>query len=107
MPFARPGEEEREPSGPVLTAGGGGGGPGQWDSEFWLWPLPPPGQLTFAVEWPKQEIELTMQEADAGLILEASKKSEVLWPYEGAQGGGHTLSQLILRDKAPEDADEP
>jgi hypothetical protein len=97
MPFARPGKEEEEPAGPVLTPGGGGGSPGQWDSEFWLWPLPPPGPLTFAVEWPKQQLELTMQEVDAGLILDASKKSEVLWPDAGGSGGGVTSNLIVLR----------
>jgi hypothetical protein len=97
MPFARPGEEEEEPAGPVLTPGGGGGGPGQWDSEFWLWPLPPPGALTFAVEWPKQQIELTTQEVDAELILEASKKSEVLWPDAGGSGGGFHSNLIVLQ----------
>jgi hypothetical protein len=102
MPFARPGGEDEEPAGPVLTSGGGGGSPGQYDAEFWLWPLPPPGRLAFAVEWPKRQIELTMQEVDAGLILEASKQSEVLWPDEPHNPGGVTANQIILRS-----VDEP
>jgi hypothetical protein len=98
FPFARPGEPDEEPPGPVLMPGGGGGGPGQWDSEFWLWPLPPAGPVKFAVEWPKEQIGLTMHEVDAAVFLEASKKSEVLWPDDGGTGwGSYSTDQLVLR----------
>lgn len=70
------------PAGPILSSSGGGGGEGEWDADYWLWPLPPPGTLTFAVEWPSKGIELTMQEVDAGPILEAAATSEALWPSD-------------------------
>ena len=71
--------DEDEPSGPVLSEGGSGGGGGEYESRFWLWPVPPPGPVTFVVEWPAQEIELTKQEVDASVFIEASKRSEALW----------------------------
>lgn len=96
-PFARPGEADEEPAGPVLMQGGGGGGGGEWDWEFWLWPVPPAGPVTFAVEWPKENIELTKREVDGRLFIEASKSSEVLWPDAGGGHGTHRLGQLVLR----------
>ncbi|HEY6837028.1 MAG TPA: hypothetical protein VI142_11350 [Gaiellaceae bacterium] len=98
FPFTRPGEPEEEQHGPVLSPGGGGGGPGHWDSEFWLWPLPPAGPVKLAVEWPKEDIELTMREVDAAVFLEASKKSEVLWPEQGGGEAG-SVSQIVLRSE--------
>ena len=42
--------------GPVLTTAGGGGGSGSDDEvnssmKFWLWPLPPPGELRIVAQW--------------------------------------------------------
>jgi len=64
----------------VLQQGGGGGGDTRWHSEFWLWPLPPPGPLAFVVEWPSEQIELTRTEIDAQPILDAAQNVEQLWP---------------------------
>jgi hypothetical protein len=85
---------EEEPSSPVLTQGGGGGGGGDYESKFWLWPIPPPGPVTFAVEWPAREIELSNQLADASVFIEASKQSEVLWPEDDAPDHGTQSSTL-------------
>ena len=41
--------------GPVLRGGGGSAGGGRFDFEFWLWPLPSDGQLTFAVSGQRRE----------------------------------------------------
>jgi hypothetical protein len=41
------GDEEREI---VLSPRDGSGGSGRWTQTYWLWPLPPPGPLTFALE---------------------------------------------------------
>jgi hypothetical protein len=80
------GYDEEEPSSPVLTQGGGRGGGGDYESEFWLWPVPPPGPVTFAVEWPAREIELSKQQVDASAFIEASELSEALWPAGDAWG---------------------
>jgi hypothetical protein len=48
-PFHRdPQDEDR--SQPVLPRGGGGGGR-SWQMTWWVWPLPPPGQLALVCEW--------------------------------------------------------
>ena len=78
---------EGEPPGPVLTPGGGSGSDNFWESSFWLWPLPPPGPLAFVVEWPAEGIALTRHEVDAEPIVEASGRSEQLWPEEPRTGG--------------------
>lgn len=40
------------PEGPLLMGRGGGGSRNSWRQDYWLWPLPPPGDLVIACEWP-------------------------------------------------------
>jgi hypothetical protein len=90
-------DDEKEPEGPILMAQGGGGGGGHYDQDFWLWPLPPAGPFTFVVEWLSEQIELTRQEVDASLFIQASSKSERLWPGEQSLGEGSSWqSQHLL-----------
>jgi len=109
MPFPSPGDPQDEPSGPVLAQRGGSGGGGEWDWDFWLWPVPRPGQMTFAVQWPKEGIELTKQEVDASLFIDASRYSERLWPDAGVggPGGSYTVDQLVLRAKPAQEDEGP
>ena len=67
------------PPGPVLQAGGGGGGGGNWKQSIWIWPLPPPGRLTFVCQWPAAGIELTRHEIEAQLLLDAAKHAQVIF----------------------------
>ncbi len=64
---------------PVLMPRGGGGHSGRWTQDMWLWPLPPAGPFAFVVEWPLESIPETRLEIDAGLLLKAASRSEVLW----------------------------
>ena len=102
---ALPGVDEEALSGAVLTQGGGGGGGGDWESDFWLWPVPPPGPVTFAVEWPAREIKLSKQQVDASVFIDASEQSEALWPAEDAWDDATQSStiRLIGGQEAPED----
>jgi hypothetical protein len=93
--------EEEEPIGPILSPSGGGGGDGEWNEEYWLWPLPPPGIVTFAIEWPSKGIELSLLEVDSASIIDASKSSEVLWPDAGEGASSHHVMQFFLA--APEE----
>ena len=72
---------------PVLTQRGSSGHGGSWQSGFWLWPLPPRGAVVFACEWPSEGIPLTRYEIDVSPILEAARRSEVLWPRDDATVG--------------------
>jgi hypothetical protein len=68
------------PAGPVLRTGGGGsGGGGNWKQSVWIWPLPPLGRLTFVCQWPAAGIELTRQDIDAQLLLDAAKRAQVIF----------------------------
>ena len=92
FPWADGDDAAEEPTGPVLMQGSAGGGDGEWDGDYWLWPLPPPGPVTFVVEWPSAQIELTKHEVDAALILDASALSEKLWPEEAPTESGSSWS---------------
>ena len=50
----------------------------------WLWGLPPPGPLTFACQWPTEEIPASQAELDAGLVLAAAARAQTLWPDHGS-----------------------
>lgn len=73
--------DDGEPDGPVLVEQGASGyGTSTWDTEEWLWPLPPPGPLAFVCEWPGRGIAVSRAEIDAGLILQAAERAVRLWP---------------------------
>jgi hypothetical protein len=68
------------PPGPILHgAGGFGGTPRCWDADLWLWPLPPPGVLTFSCAWPAAGIAPTSHATDAGAVFSAQRRVETLW----------------------------
>jgi hypothetical protein len=70
---------EGPPSGPVMHSGGGSGGGGNWHQTFWVWPLPPPGPLVLACEWPALDIPLTRCGIDAEAILDAATRAQVVF----------------------------
>jgi hypothetical protein len=84
-----------EPPEIALRQRGGSGGGSGWEFGFWIWPLPPEGSLTFAVEWPAESVELTTSELDPGPLLAAAARSEELWePSERGDGDlGVTFQQ--------------
>lgn len=96
-----------EPEGPVLMPHGGGGGERSWDVRLWLWPLPPPGPLVFACEWPLANIPLTTAELDAALICDAAERAELLWPEEGHVTPGGWSGQMLVATSAAEDEPAP
>jgi hypothetical protein len=48
----------------------------------WLWGLPPPGPLTFACQWPAEQIPPSQADLDAELVLAAAARAQTLWPDE-------------------------
>ncbi len=99
-----------EPSGPVMHAGGGGGGDREYHQEQWVWPLPPPGRLSFVCEWPAAGIELTRHEIDAQSILDAAGRAQTLFPDQSSGHGApppsvvsYGLSQIATsKPKSPD-----
>lgn len=77
-----PPEPGTAPTGPVIVPGGGSGGDGRWQQSFWVWPLPPQGPLLLVCEWPAAGIALTRSEIDAGVILDAAARAQVLFSDE-------------------------
>ena len=71
---------DEKPEAPVLHPQGGGGAPGSWRAGFWVWPLPPPGPLTFVCEWPAASISVTRHEIDAQLVLDTAARSQEIFP---------------------------
>ena len=68
------------PDGPLLQPRGGGGGATHWRQDFWLWPLPPRGELLLACEWPELGVELSTAVIQGELVLEAASRARELWP---------------------------
>lgn len=67
------------PHDPVLRTAGGEGREGTSIQFWWLWPLPPPGPLTFAFSWPAHAVDETLTVLDATELVNAAEKVERLW----------------------------
>jgi hypothetical protein len=74
----RPGDPP--PEGPLLRPAGGGGSRSVYQQGYWLWPLPPPGDLIVACEWPNAGIELTTATIPGDLLHDAAGRAQELWP---------------------------
>ncbi len=72
---------------PVLLQRRGDSGEGRWRQTYWLWPLPPPGQLEFVCEWGAAGIPLTRAELDAAAIIAAASRAKTIFPDDAEAGG--------------------
>jgi hypothetical protein len=70
------------PDAPLLLGRGGGGSRNKWRQDYWLWPLPPSGELVIACEWPNLDLPLTVASVDADAIREAAGRAKELWRAE-------------------------
>jgi hypothetical protein len=69
-----------DPERDLLMMGGGGGAGGRHShQDYWIWPLPPGGPVTFVCEWPALEIAESAIEIDGLLIREAAKRARSVW----------------------------
>ena len=66
-------------TGAVLTLQHSRGGVLQWEGEYWLWPLPPPGALVVACRWPDRGIEESSVTVDPAPLLAAAATSRPVW----------------------------
>lgn len=73
---------EPPPDGPLLSARGGSGNRQAWAQQYWLWPLPPPGELVIACEWPDLGIKFTTATITADPLRDAAKRSRPRWPAD-------------------------
>ena len=83
----RPQEPDGDPAYPLLRSGGGSGGGGRSRVSYWLWPLPPPGLLTWVSIWPEMGIGETSVEVDASVLSDAAAEAERLWGTGGNSAG--------------------
>jgi hypothetical protein len=75
------------PPGPVMHSGSGGSSGNTANQEQWVWPLPPPGPVTFVCEWPAAEIALIRREIDGDLIRDAAGRARTPFPDQPPPGG--------------------
>lgn len=74
-PAQAPGAEP----GVVLWPVGFGGGRRYRSWSYWVWPMPPPGPVTFVYEWVAAGLGEVRASLDARLILDATAHSVRLW----------------------------
>src|SRR5438093_1255431 len=48
----RKGKDQAGAGRPIIGQQGGGGGGHPWDFHYFIWPLPPDGQVTITCKWP-------------------------------------------------------
>ena len=76
----------------VLLQGGGGGDARRWDGDFWVYPLPPEGPVTFVASWPKHAVAETSVELGGAAIRAAAQRAVILWPEEPELDAGSASS---------------
>lgn len=67
---------------PILLAHGGGGGGRTFQMDYWLTPMPPPGELTIIVAWPARNIAESRTVIPAGAIAQGLSAHIELWPWQ-------------------------
>jgi hypothetical protein len=73
----RPGDDV---VGPLVSGGSGGGGVGRrWFGDYWIWPLPPVGSISFFAQWLSEGFIEQKVEISADELRSLSAKAEVLW----------------------------
>jgi hypothetical protein len=96
--------DEADPGSLVLCQGGGGGNARRWDGEFWVYPLPPEGPVTFVASWLKYGVAETRAELAGSAIRTAAGRAVRLWPEEPDEpGGGYAWSSRVITAGEPGD----
>ena len=73
------GKDPPEPVGPIIGQQGGGGGGHRWDFHYFIWPLPPDGQVTITCKWPGRGLQTAGKELNGTAIRAAGLKSKSVW----------------------------
>ena len=74
--------------GPVLTTAGGGSGSGSDDeanssTKFWLWPLPPLGELRIVAQWTDLGMAQESMAVNGDELASAAERVQPYWPTPG------------------------
>lgn len=73
---------ERAPARPVLMGRGGGGGDQTVDRDYWLWPLPPRGEVKIVCQWLQLGIQPTTSHIDGEQLVLAATRAQSIWTPE-------------------------
>jgi hypothetical protein len=67
---------------PSLIDHGGGGGGRTFEMNYWLTPMPPPGDLTIIVAWPTRVIPESRAVIPGDVIVQGASANVELWPWQ-------------------------
>jgi hypothetical protein len=67
---------------PSLVGRGGGGGGRTFEMDYWLTPMPPPGDLTIIVAWPTRDIPESRTVIPGDAIAQGVSANVELWPWQ-------------------------
>jgi hypothetical protein len=87
----------------VLLQNGGGGSDRRWDGDFWVYPLPPEGPVTFVASWLRHGVAETRVELDGAAIREAARRAVILWPEEPESEPGSAWRSQTVTTGEPDD----
>jgi hypothetical protein len=79
-----------------LDMGGGGGSDTHYEYSFFVWPLPEAGTLKLVCEWSRHGIPETAHEIDTGPIIEAARRSRVLWEEDEGLPSHHSMAVSMV-----------
>lgn len=68
---------------PIIRGRVGAGYEGEHRTDFWLWPLPPAGPLTWFASCPEMGIGQVSLGTDASMLTSAAERAECLWLDQG------------------------
>jgi hypothetical protein len=63
----------------VLRRGGGRGNGGAYETDYWVWPLPPRGPLIFVCRWRAHDLALSRHTLSADPIVDAAAQVRRIW----------------------------
>lgn len=71
-------DPRHEPDRPVVRGQGGSGGDESWRTDFWMWPLPTDGPLTFVASWPAYDVPESTATIDGAELRRCAEAAEVI-----------------------------
>ena len=71
---------QHPPEPPAVTSLGGGGTPDSLTMRYWMWPLPPEGDLAIVSEWPGYDVPESRIVVDATELRARATEAEAIWP---------------------------